>query len=121
MDVEHEWTLNDDVDSLINVVFNCKKELTKMCFSKYSSAKVAEFEVCASPKICELMLTHPTAAPPPADVAPTSWMSCVGSFESFNLFDYKIIDDKNIRVMIKFDIGEGITKHWYGNIKINDV
>ena len=119
MDVEYEWMLNDDVDSLINVVFNCKKELTKMCFSKYSSAKITEFEVCASPKICELMMTHTSSKPAHPDIAQTSWMLCVGSFDSFNLFNYKTIDDKNIRVFIKFDVGEGIAKNWYGNIKVH--
>lgn len=118
MDAEYEWPLTDDVDSLINVIFNCKKELVKMCFSKFGAARIADFDVYASSNLCELLLTHDTASDPPTDIPPNAYSKPVGNFDSFNLFEFKLVDDKNVRVMIKFDTGEGVVKNWYGNIKV---
>lgn len=120
MDIEHSWSLSDDIDSLIDVVFNCKKDLVKMCFVKFGAAKISEFGVYASEKVCKLILAYKTAQKPHDDIVSTPYSTCVGNFENFNLFNCKIIDDKNIRIMIKFDTGEGTLKSWYANIKVDD-
>ena len=118
MDIERKWTLTDDVEPLFSVVFDCKKDLTKLCFSKYSSAKLDSLDLFASNKICKLLMLHESAGVVSKDEEATAYTKKVGKFEIFDLHSYKIIDDKNIRIVAKFDVGEGITKIFYGNIEV---
>ena len=116
MDAEHTWVASGDVDTLIDVILECKKTLTKHCFAKYGAAKVSEFEVCASKKVCTFLALSEKKKTGPIKEKSSVYTKHIGDFELFSLYEFRVIDDKNIRIVIRFDVGENIGKHLYGNI-----
>jgi hypothetical protein len=121
MDAEHEWVVNDDVDSLINVVFNCKKELTKICFSKFSAAKIIELKVYAPQKICDFLLLSDGCASIKDESCNTHCHKLISEFDQFKLFKTKIFGNTTVRLEAMFDAGEQIIgRFFYGNITVID-
>ena len=118
MDTEASWTVSDDVDSLIGVILDCKRDLTKKCFGKYGSAKIIEYNVCAPPKLCELLLVAGGHKPLSSKENKSYYIKSVATFEQFNLYRYKMSGDNIIRLEVKFDVGEGVGKYWYGNVTV---
>jgi hypothetical protein len=118
MDVEVDWQVCDDVETLVATIHNCKKELTKNCFSKFSSAKILEYKVSAPHKICEFLLLSNGHKPTKDKSGDSHCHKIVTEFEQFKLYKTKMFGDSTIRLEAVFDIGEGIGKYWYGNIAL---
>ena len=118
MDTEATWKVSDDIDSLVGVILDCKRDLTKKCFAKFASAKIVEYKVSAPQKVCELLLLtegHNTVKDKSRD---SHCHKLVTQFEQFSLFKTKMYGDSTIRLEAIFDIGEGMGKFWYGNITL---
>lgn len=121
MDAEYKWPLTDDVNSLVDVIFNCKKELIKICFSKFSAAKIIEFKICAPQKICDFLILSDHCKVTKDKSDNTHCHKLVAEFEQFKLFKTKLFGDSSIRLEAMFDIGEeGIGRFFYGNITAVD-
>ena len=115
MDSVLKWKSNDDVKSLIDVILECKKELTTACFAKYGAARLVEFDVYASSKICKFIMLSGEHTPA-SDTRGLHWSKCVAKFEHFNLHRFKNVDDETVRVLVLFDSEERFPTLWYGNV-----
>lgn len=118
MDVTLEWKESDDPDSLVRTILECKKELTKACFSMHSAARIHQFDVLASKQICDFLTTVGSHDKPKDKTRDTTWMKSVCDFKQFKLFNFKHVGNKTIRVLALFDVGVPIMKQWYGNVLI---
>jgi hypothetical protein len=118
MDSQVEWKVSDDVDSLIETVLNCKRELTKCCFAKFGAARIVDYKVSAPQKICDFLLLADGHKPTKDKSHDSHCHKIVTQFDQFNLFKTKMFGDSTIRVEAIFDIGEGMGKFWYGNITL---
>lgn len=118
MDSIINWKPTEDIDSLIKAILECKKDLTKSCFSKYGSAKIIDFNVFASSKVCDFLMMSELSKPPSKEdgVVNTEWQKYVSNFELFKLHKYKHVDNETIRVITSFDVDEGAYKIWYGDV-----
>jgi hypothetical protein len=118
MDIESTWHASEDVNSLVEFILSCKRELTKCCFGKFGSAKIVEYKVSASQKVCDLLLLaegHNIIKDKSRD---SHCHKLVTQFDQFGLFKTKMFGDSTIRLEAVFDIGEGMGKFWYGNITL---
>ena len=118
MDTQVEWKVSDDVNSLIETILGCKRDLTKCCFAKFGAARIVEYKVCAPNKLCDFLLLaegHETTKDKSSD---SHCHKIVAQFEHFKLFKTKMFGDSTIRIEAIFDIGEGMGKFWYGNITL---
>lgn len=118
MDTEVTWKVSEDFDGLLEAVLTCKRELTKLCFAKFGSAKILEYKVCAPQKVCELLLLSDKQTPIKSKEFDSYCHKAVANFEQFRLYRTKMFGDGNVRLEALFDVGEGVGKHWYGNIMI---
>lgn len=116
MDVEVKCTLTDDPKSLIDSITECKKTLTKLCFAKYGSAKITDFEVFATQKVCDFLLLAEHVVP--KEKLENYYFKRIAELEQFQLFRCKGMDGSHVKIVTKFDVGEGMPKHWYGNITL---
>lgn len=119
MDAEVTWKVSEDVNSLLEAVLNCKRELTKNCFAKFGSAKIAEYKVFAPYKVCELMLLSEGHTLIKVKQFDTYCHKAITEFEHFKLFKTKLYGDNVVRVEAKFEVDEGVGKYWYGNIMLS--
>lgn len=118
MDSIVKWRPSEDIESLVNSILECKKDLTKFCFSKYGSAKIIDFNVFASSKVCDFLMMSELSKPASKEdgVVNTEWQKYVANFELFKLHKYKHVDNETIRVITSFDVDEGAYKIWYGDV-----
>ena len=118
MDAEVTWKVSEDFNGLFEAIFNCKRELTKLCFAKFGSAKITEYKVFAPHKVCELMLLGDGHTLIKGKEFDTYCHRALTDFEQFKLFKTKLYGDSIVRVEAKFEMGEGIGKYWYGNVQL---
>jgi hypothetical protein len=116
MDTEVTWKVSEDFDGLLEAVLTCKRELTKLCFAKFGSAKISEYKVFAPQKICELLQYSERFKPYKSKELDSYCHKVVAEFEQFKLFKTKMFGDRVVRVEAKFEVGEGIGKYWYGDV-----
>lgn len=116
MDVEVTWKVSEDFNGLIEAILACKRELTKCCFAKFGSAKIAEYKVFAPQKVCELIQYSSDHKPVKGKSSDTYCHKAVTDFDQFRLFKTKMFGDQVVRVEAKFEVGEGIGKYWYGDV-----
>lgn len=118
MDSIVSWEPSEDVDSLVKSILECKKELTKACFSMYGSARIKDFKVLASAKICKFLMISEMSKGLEQKITEegVDWMTLISDFGVFNLFEYKHIDNETIRILATFEVGQDSTKLWYGNV-----
>lgn len=118
MDTEIEWKVCDDVNTLIDTIHGCKRDLTKKCFAKFSAAKIVEYKVCAPQKVCEFLLLSEGYKVTKDKSGDSHCHKLVAEFDQFKLFKTKMFGDSTVRIEAIFDIGEGMGKFWYGNITL---
>lgn len=116
MDAEVTWTVSEDFNGLLEAILNCKRELTKLCFAKFGSAKIMEYKVCAPQKVCELLLLSENCTLIKGKQFDSYCYKALADFEHFRLFKTKMHGESVIRLEALFDIGEGVGKHWYGDV-----
>lgn len=116
MDAEVKWKVTEDFSGLLEAVLNCKRELTKLCFTKFGSAKIMEYKVCAPQKVCELLLLSENYTPIKGRQFDSYCYKALADFEHFRLFKTKMHGESVIRLEALFDVGEGVGKHWYGDV-----
>jgi hypothetical protein len=118
LDSTIKWKISDDVDSLVQAILDCKKELTKACFSMNGSAKIIDFDVLASSKICEFLMTSELSKSPNSSesIEKKEWQKYISNFELFRLHKYKHIDNETIRILASFDVGDSSHKMYFGNV-----
>ena len=119
MDSIIKWNVTDDVNSLVESILSCKKELTKLCFSKCGSAKSSRFDVFASAKICEFLMISEDHSQPEDSSRDDYYKKHLARFKQFDLYRLNCIDDETIRVLVYFDVGENFDHQWYGNILLS--
>lgn len=118
MDFDTTWNISESPEGLLEVIMTCKKELTKNCFSKFGSAKIQDYRVSASQKVCELLLLSEGHTPIKSKEFDSACHKAVASFDSFKLFKTKMFGDSIMRIEACFDIGEGMGKYWYASITL---
>jgi hypothetical protein len=118
MDANVTWNVSEDTASLLEAISKCKKELTKLCFAKFGSAKISEYKVFAPQKVCELLLLADGNTLIKGKEFDSYCHKALTDFEQFRLFKTKMFGDSILRIEAKFDVGEGICKHWYGDVTL---
>jgi hypothetical protein len=118
MDTEATWQVCDDVETLIALIHSCKKELTKNCFSKFSSAKILEYKVFAPAKVCELLLLSENQVKLRGKDFDSHCHKAIADFEHFRLFKTKLFGDNSVRLEAQFSTGEDAAKYWFGCIML---
>lgn len=118
MDAEISWIVSGEVNSLIETIINCRKELIKQCFTKFGSAKIQECKISAPQKICDFLLLSEGHKIINDKSRNTCCHKIVADFEQFSLYKTKIFGDTTIRLTAKFDVNEGVEKYWYGTISL---
>ena len=116
MDAEVKWKVSEDYNGLLEAIYNCKRELTKRCFSKFGSAKIVEYGVFAPSKVCELLMLSEDCKPIKGKEFDTYCHKAVANFEQFRLMKTKFYGDDIIRIEAKFEVGTASCKQWYGNV-----
>lgn len=116
MDTEVTWKVSEDFNGLLEAILTCKRELTKQCFAKFGSAKILEYKACAPQKVCELLMLSENYTPIKSKQFDSYCYKALADFEHFRLYKTKMHGDGVVRLEALFDIGEGIGKHWYGDI-----
>jgi hypothetical protein len=135
MDSILTWKLSGDVETLVKTIVSCRQELTTMCFSKYGRAHLEECNVYASAKVIELLQLSSswTDALPTVQIievadslrrhvySPKTASEHVADFEQFKLHKDFILGDDTIRVLCLYDVAQGNTKLWFGNVMIESI
>lgn len=130
MDASVKWEVSADVDSLIDKINECKKQLVTIVKSRHPykrNLKTVQCDVYASPKVIELFQCSDTwkdASETPEQEEEhypyfrqkTSQM--IANFEVFKLRRDSVIDDNNVRLIMAFDVGEDCVENYYGNVEL---
>jgi hypothetical protein len=129
MDAKVQWKISAKVETLIESIVACRKELfnaVKVRNPGSRSLKLLFCDVHASPKLTELLqLSHlwkdhkETAAEIDQRRAnrPHS-QEMVADIELFKLVKDTIIGDEQIRVVCEFGTGEGTWESFIGNVEL---
>lgn len=126
MDVKLDWTISDDVETLVDSIIDCRKQLIKDCVFKHGMrSRVLDCDAYASGKIIELLRLS------------TRWVEClddleedltvptwrrqkkhtelVADFSSFRLHVSPVMGS-DIRVVMSFDVGDAAMQTWFGTV-----
>ena len=115
MDATIKCEVTEDVNSLVTSILDCKKVLTKECFSKYGSAKSILFEAFASSKVCDFLSISEDFSSISEEIEVTSNKKHIGSFKQFELYHLHCLNEETVRVVVTFEI-DGHPNQWYGNV-----
>ena len=110
--------LECNMSNLEAAILDCKKDLTKKCFSKYGSAKLKEFDAYAIKEICDQFLIDKPEKQ--INQSGTYYSSLLLETDQYTFHRYDLTNDKCVKIEAKFDIGEGVLKSWYGLISLTE-
>ena len=129
MDAKVEWKISAKVETLIESIVACRKELFAVVKVRHPGSRHLKLLYCdvhASPKLAELLhlsslwKDHIESA---AEVdlrrsARPHSQEMVADFELFRLVKDTIIGDEQIRVVCEFGTGEGAWESFIGNVEL---
>lgn len=130
MDVKVSWKISPKVETLIDAIVECKKQLTDIVKVRYPYSRSTKLRYCdafASPKVCELLSSSKLwrdckATKDDLDARRLEQLPhCdehVADFELFRLVKNKIIGDENVRLVIEFETGDGSWETFFGNVEL---
>jgi len=127
MDAVVQWKISPKVETLVDAIISCKKELTEAVKKRYfasRSLKQLYCDVHVSPKLIELLQIselwkdHEETANE-SEVRHgkrTHSQEMVADFGVFNVIRDTIIGDEAIRVVAEFTTGEGNWETFFGTV-----
>lgn len=126
MDCTVEWKVSSDVETLVEAIAECKRELTKACFAKCGRANAVLCNVYASDKLLQLLKLAPTWKQiitddeharnvRIAEKDPLQKFWHFGDVGDFHVNRSHLCGD-NYRLIIEFDIDDVVPVVWFGDV-----
>lgn len=130
MDARETWKISSKVDSLVEAIVACRKQLinhvkTRNPYNR--NTKIRYCDVHASPKVCQLLSvsqmwrdyseTKDDFEIRRHDKRPHS-QKMVADFELFKVVEDNVVGDDDVRIAMEFEVNKEEWESCYGNVAL---
>jgi len=131
MDTHVQWAISADVEGLVKVITDCRKQLIDIAKRKHNKSRVTVVacDAYADPKVVELLRLSEAwigADPLPAVInkrtgeEQVELSERVATFDSFQLHTHPIMGERDIRLIMELGVGDDRDQLFFGNIALTD-
>lgn len=129
MDVKARWRISADVEALVEVILQCRKQLITECMRKHGmKTRLLSCDVYAGDKLIEMLslskrwracmeMTEEDLRIPPSRRQKRT-TTLLADFTDFKLHRMPVLGETDVRVLASFDVGDEADQAWYGNVEL---